>query len=68
VAEGLFWRRKKFLLRGTYLALRALASSFNPIPALDNIGLEADRARTTVQLEKKAAGIAEDGAEFIPAP
>jgi hypothetical protein len=61
-------REKNFLRRGTYLALRALASSFNPIPAFDNISLEADGPWTAVQLEKKTAGTAEDGAEFIPAP
>lgn len=59
---------EKIRLRGAYLALRALASSFHPIPTLDHIGLETDRSWATMQLQKESAGIAEHGAQLIATP
>lgn len=46
----------------------AHACIFDPIPALDHVGLERYRARPVVQLEKQAAGIAENRPELISSP
>jgi hypothetical protein len=60
--------RKIFELSWTYLALRPLTSSFHSVAALDHIGLEAYRSRSSVELQEQAAGVAEHGAEFVPTP
>lgn len=46
----------------------ARAHGLDAVATLDDIGLEGDGARPAVQLEKQAAGIAEDGAGFIATP
>lgn len=46
----------------------AHARIFDPIPALDHVGLERYRARSVVQLEKQAAGVTEDRPELISSP
>lgn len=46
------------------LCLRGL----DTVPALDDIRLQADRPRASVQLEEKSAGIAQHGAGFIAPP
>lgn len=51
-----------------HLLLGALSRGLDAVPALDHIGLEAYRARTAVQLEEQAAGVAQDGANLIAAP
>lgn len=57
----------KFSGRGTHLSFRAL-SSLHTIATLDHIGLQAYRSRSTVQLQKQAAGVAKDRTVFVPAP
>ena len=51
-----------------YLSLLALASTLDSVPTFDNIGLEAYRPRSPMQLEKKAAGIAEDRSDLVSSP
>lgn len=54
--------------RETYLLFGALTSGLDTIAALDNICFEAYRSRSPVEFEEQAAGIAEDGTEFISSP
>jgi hypothetical protein len=57
------------ILRGmTYLAFRGLASSLHPVTTLNNIGLQADRARPPMEFQEEATCIAEDGAQLVSAP
>jgi len=51
-----------------YFFLRPLCRAFDTIPAFDDIGLEAYRPRSAVQLEEQAASIAEHRTEFISTP
>ena len=50
------------------LLLLSEARSLDAVTGLDNVGLEAYRARATVQLEEEAAGVAEDGSDLIASP
>jgi hypothetical protein len=52
----------------TYLLATAWTASLDAVAALDDIGFEADGARTAVELQKKPAGIAEDRARLIAPP
>lgn len=40
----------------------------DPVPTLDDIGFEGDRARSTVQLEKQATGVTEHGTLLVASP
>lgn len=51
-----------------YLSLLALSSTLDSVPAFDHIGLEAYRPRPPMQLEKKAAGIAEHRSDLVSSP
>lgn len=42
--------------------------SLDAVSALDNVGLQAYRARTAVKLQEETAGIAEDTARLISSP
>lgn len=68
MVERVLIRRQKTLLGGTYLALRGLPGSFYPVATLDDIGLQANRSRATMEFQKEATGIAEDGAQLVSAP
>lgn len=48
--------------------LLGTAGRLDPVATLDNVGLEAYRSRTAVELEEETAGIAEDRAGFIASP
>ena len=54
----------------TYLLFgcHARAHSLDAVPTLDDISLERDWARTSVQLKIKAAGITQECAELISPP
>lgn len=56
------------LLKPTYLPLLSLHRSLDTIATFDHVSLEAYGPRSAVKFEEQAAGITEDGAEFIPAP
>lgn len=51
----------------THLAFRAL-TGLHTVATFDHIGFQAYRTRPPVQLEEQTAGIAKDGARFVPAP
>jgi hypothetical protein len=51
----------------TDLLLRA-GGCLDTVTALDDIGLEADGTRATVQLEEKAASVAQDGTHLVATP
>lgn len=53
-----------------YLLLLTLAwaGGLDAIARLDNIRLQGDRARSSMQFEEEATGIAEDRADLISAP
>ena len=51
-----------------YLSLLALSSTLDSISTFDNIGLEAYRSRSPMQLEKEAARIAEHRSDFVSSP
>lgn len=51
-----------------FLDVHAWAHSLDTIAALDDIGLERNGAWSAVQLEKQAAGIAEDLTSLIASP
>lgn len=51
-----------------YFFLWPLCGALDTIPALDDIGLEADGPRSAVQLEKQAARVTEHRTDFISAP
>jgi len=51
-----------------YLFLWPLCRALDTVPALDDIGLEAYRPRSAVQLEEQAASIAEHRTQFISTP
>ena len=38
------------------------------VAALDDVGLQRDGTRAAVQLQKEAAGVAEDGAGLVASP
>lgn len=52
----------------THLSLLAWYGSPYAVATLDNIGLQANRPRGSVEFEKQAAGVAEDRAVLVPAP
>lgn len=60
--------RKEYTVPESHLLPRALASCLDAISTLDHIGLQADRTRPSVQLEKQAAGVAEHRALLIASP
>lgn len=41
---------------------------FDAVARFDHVGFERDGARSAVQFEEEAAGIAEDGAGFVASP
>lgn len=51
-----------------FLSLHIRSHRFDSVAALDNIGLEGDRAWAAMQLEEQAAGIAQHRAVLIAAP
>ena len=44
------------------------AHGLDAVTALDDVGLQRDGARAAVQLQKEAAGVAEDGAGLVASP
>jgi hypothetical protein len=50
-----------------YLLLGA-GSSLDAVAALDNVRLETDGTRTTMQLEEETASIAQDRAHLVATP
>jgi hypothetical protein len=48
--------------------LLGTGSSLDAVATLDNVRLEADRTRTTVQLEEETASIAQDRAHLVATP
>jgi len=48
--------------------LLGAGSSLDAVAALDNVRLETDGTRTTMQLEEKTASIAEDRAHLVATP
>lgn len=50
------------------LAFGTLAGGFDPIPTFDDVCLQADGARPAMEFQEQTTGVAENGAEFIPAP
>jgi hypothetical protein len=63
------WKKLSRLIQDrVYLLPRALRGSFDTVPALDNVCLQADRTRSAVELEEQAASVAEHGAGFIATP
>jgi hypothetical protein len=50
-----------------YLLLGA-SSSLDAVAALDNVRLETDGTRTTMQLEEETASIAQDRAHLVATP
>lgn len=52
----------------TYPLLGALSACLHAITALDDIGLQADWARSSMQLQKETTGIAEDSTRLITTP
>jgi hypothetical protein len=53
---------------GRVLLARTLTGGLDAIPALDDIGLEADGSRAAVELQEEATGIAENRAGLVAAP
>jgi len=51
----------------TYLLLGA-GGSLDAVAALDNVRLETDGTRATMQLEEKTASIAQDRAHLVATP
>ena len=55
-------------LAGTHPSLQVWAGALDPVSTFDNIGLEADRTRSAVELQKEAAGIAEHRTSVVTPP
>jgi len=53
---------------GANLLLLGLARVLDAVSALDNIGLQTDRPRPSVELEEKTAGIAQHSSSLISSP
>jgi hypothetical protein len=68
--RGGCWDLCQVHLQLTCLLLGTLARTrtFHTITALDNIGLEAYRARAAMQLEEEATSIAKHGSDLIASP
>lgn len=52
----------------TDLLLLSMTGALDSIAALDDIGLQAYRARPTMKLEEQPTGVAQDGSDLVPAP